>query len=402
MDKRIVVLATVVLIVGGVALGILFFRSSGPVATLNGDGLPVSGGGKALNVPEKVGSTSEGVQDPGKIGLTGVFETQKRPLFGITTDFYGVITQDLKPLISSAVARLTSQNVLDFLKESQGNPAGLFEAKELNSALVGNDIERVIASLTKTLTKEEVFNTLYPDYYIAGLRQVQDFLISEGVMQQESKYEFKSEQEMRAFNLVVRKYLFDKGYITKERYEAFKNAENFYDRPYEFKLREAAVAKAINEGRILVPPSAQKVSREEALKEFQELMRSQGYNDDINAILNSGKSAFFNSSAGLLSYDTPRGVILSWNLRDYIKMLKEIFTIPNANAYCYFYCGVMPVCYVEGGNPKTPGVNLAGKTCCYVVTNCSGLDTLGCINSCYDAGYQGVIWDPMTEVCGCG
>lgn len=246
------------------------------------------------------------------------------------------------------------------------------------------------------LTEQEIFDLLYPAFYLDSLRSAQEFLASEGVIKPGGKFGFKTEREVRDFTELLMQDLLSRGFINQADVDAAKKGvEQVFYTSYQFKLGEAVVLKAIREGK--TPPAGSFVSPEEALREFKDLLLQQGYDFDALRLQSPGSSA---------APAAPRMVeresqVLSRHLTPLAKFLTEFFSVPEARAVsCVFFCGKTPVCFMEG-TPALAGANIPFIPCCFVITNCPGLDKLGCFNLCSN-GLEPFIWDPTTSICGCG
>lgn len=269
-----------------------------------------------------------------------------------------------------------------------------------SSSITANSSEGILLAfpppgIPQPLTEREIFDLLYPAFYLDSLRSAQEFLAGEGVIKPGGKLEFKTEREVRDFTELLMRDLLSRGFIDQAGFDTARTGgEQVFNTSYQFKLGEAVVLKAIREGE--TPPAGSFVSREEALREFKDLLLQQGYDFDALRLQSPG------SSAALVA---PRMVsgesqVLSRHLVPLAKFLTEFFSIPEARAACFFTCVVAPECYM-GGAPTPGGVNIPAIPCCLVITNCKGLDKLGCFNLASN-GSKPFIWDPTTSICGIG
>lgn len=246
------------------------------------------------------------------------------------------------------------------------------------------------------LTEREIFDLLYPAFYLDSLRSAQDFLASEGVIKPGERFGFKTEREVRDFTQLLMRDLLSRGFIDQAGFDTARlGGDQVFNTSYQFKLDEAVVLKAIREGE--TPPPGSFVSREEALREFKDLLLRQGYDFDALRLQSPGSSAA--PVAPRLAGKESQ--VLSRHLVPLAKFLTEFFSIPDARAVaCVFFCGKTPVCFMEGA-PALAGANIPFIPCCFVITNCPGLDKLGCFNLASN-GLEPFIWDPTTGICGIG
>src|SRR3989338_517060 len=248
------------------------------------------------------------------------------------------------------------------------------------------------AASSSSLTKDEIFDLLYPDFYIEALNQAQAFLIEEGALRSSEKVAFRNEEEVKNFNDRLFGYLLSSGIIDQTGYEAYlEGAKLVFGASDNFKLKEAISLKAIREGRI--PVTGTWASPEEAEKEFRELMESQGYGDEFNEILRS-------SGEGPTSQAPDSGSgrrVLSKYLTGLMNLLLTALPINIVEAKCKCHCSTPLFCFQEGV-PSLTGGNLYGVPCC-IASPCCGY--LGCWNLCGGRG-KPFIWDGMLNICGCG
>ena len=246
--------------------------------------------------------------------------------------------------------------------------------------------------LTATITPEEVFRLLYPDFYLSTLRAAQDFLVGEGVIQPGATFSFKNEGELRAFDAILIQYLLDTGIIDRRGYEADFNGSRFlYDAPYEFKVREALAIQALQHAPLVGPPD---ITPAAARQEFRELLKSQGYDPDALGVDALSPVSFL----GEPSLRRSARQVLSRHLTRFVQALANLLPIQPINtaeaaAKCVCTCSRPNICYGEGkAGPLGRNVK---KPCCVASACCAWL---GCWNTCDPKPF---IWDPETNICGC-
>lgn len=233
------------------------------------------------------------------------------------------------------------------------------------------------------LTEQEIFDLLYPDFYRGALQSAQESLVSEGVIAPAETVPLRTEEEIKVVSEKILRYLYDQGFVDAEAYQtSLRGAGQVFSASYDFKLREAQTIKAIREGKL--PNSPLTVTPEEALAEFKEILRSQGY--DFDAILRGQPSSRAPSEGRL---------VLSRHLIGVITLLGKFFTASVANAFCGpTYCISPPICFMEGA--PTPGGFNFPTPCCF--GRICGVP-IGCFELCGN-GAKPFIWD--FGICGCG
>jgi len=235
------------------------------------------------------------------------------------------------------------------------------------------------------LTDREIFELLYPVVYLDALRAAQGSLVSEGVIAPNDVLPLHTEAEVKTASDTLLRYLRDQGAVDTQAYEISREAaDQVFSASYEFKLREAQTIKAIQEG-VFSNDSHHAVTPEEALDEFREVLRLQGY--DLDAILRGQSSSQAPSDNRL---------VLSRHLIAGFRLIGDFFMVGVANAACGpTYCIRPAICFVEGaGGPV--GANFP-TPCCF--GRICGVP-IGCFELCGE-GSRPLIWDPV-GICGCG
>ena len=70
------------------------------------------------------------------------------------------------------------------------------------------------------LTDQEIFNLLYPDFYLDALKAAQDFLITQGEIRPGEAFVFTSEQDLKAFDDILWRYLIENRIVDSSALEA--------------------------------------------------------------------------------------------------------------------------------------------------------------------------------------
>lgn len=232
--------------------------------------------------------------------------------------------------------------------------------------------EEIVPSDWIPPSDKEVFDRLFPAYYIDGLSYYQDLLINTGYFKEEERLNFDDLDSVIEGLDKGLAYALNEGYITQEKHDMFR--KGIYG---EFK--------------------------DLIMYEWEQLKNENGPYD-----MNKIKQGAFN----VKDFWPPRLVALSIQSscgeEDGIfkKLWRQVigFFSPDS-AYAGGGCGFDTfggVCieYVEcyrSGPPVPGGVNLWAPCCCC----CFGKTPVGCLNSVC-TGPRAAIWDPMTGICGCG
>lgn len=221
-------------------------------------------------------------------------------------------------------------------------------------------------------TDEEVFQRLFPDFYLDGLSSRQDLLINTGYFKEEDRLTFDSLDNVVEGLDRGLLFLLDSGNITQEEYT---------------KLRKGLYGEF-----------------SDLIKYEWEQLKNENGPYDMNKIKEGSlnvKNFWPPRLMALYTENTcggKEGVFLGiWR--------KIIGFFSPESAYAGGGCGfdmAGGVC-VEGvlcyrtGPPVPGGVNLWAPCCCC----CAGKTPIGCLNAVC-TGLRAAIWDPMTGICGCG
>lgn len=291
------------------------------------------------------------------------------------------VLPEFVPKIKRAVERIVESGVVALSPSFA--PSSSPSATDIPSGIL---ITPPPPGVPQPLTELEIFNLLYPDFYLETLRSGQRFLIDQGAMKSEEASAFATEREVREFNERFLAYLLERKLIDTETVDrARRSMDELFGAAYEFKLQEALAVQRYRAGD---PASVGKlvISPEEAEREFEELIRSQGSHiREINLDVPPASAA------------PGQRLVLSRYLTEFGKLLSNVLISPARAATCTCFCDTTPVCFQEGPSGGPVGANQVPVVCCRSFGCCPG-PLNGCFNRCAGRPF---IWDPTTLICGC-
>ncbi|KKT41840.1 MAG: hypothetical protein UW30_C0004G0039 [Candidatus Giovannonibacteria bacterium GW2011_GWA2_44_13b] len=377
LEKRIIIglLAGILAVIG--AFYFVFGRNARPV---------VSPGTKTP--PQISLNTQETGFDNGDSGFS------KQPASNAPTVFVEPADEP-KISLKNSIFEEKIDSMGDF---SSGSDTFIYQTKKI----IQKSLETAIFP-QKTLTNEEVFKILYPQFVIDFFSAIQEELIlQEAVTTQ--RFDFNSEEDIKDFSIMVGKYLLAKGTIDSANYKEFeKNILYVFNMPFEGKRLEAMeLSKKFDTAswNSFSPPTT-KEAKEEFLAAtgIVEILGAQTvYSMPAFQELVPSAPTSLNCTAPSLAGNEPPAVMWS-PILETVKFLDLFYPLINkANAFCgATYC-IIPAsgyCWMEGA-PLPGGSNILGVPCCS--GRVCGVP-IGCLELC-GSGSKPFIW--MPGICGCG
>lgn len=214
-----------------------------------------------------------------------------------------------------------------------------------------------------TLTREQIFSTIWPPYYIEYLRVFETIMKNEGFLSKEARFSFGSDEEIFAFLSQIIFYLHQKGVISEEEKISFQRG-----------VSEELPALIRGEKKSLEDRFLEKKESSAFQKTFASLMEKIAY----AFLLSSSAQAQFGGLVPGACLFNPFGG----------GDINPIGRTPNLLGDCYK--DLDPSNLVCGPNLWAP--------CC----SCSvGGVPVGCLNAVC-ATWPNAIWDEETGICGCG
>ncbi len=246
------------------------------------------------------------------------------------------------------------------------------------SAVQAENKEEITDSLIATSTPDEIilsltdeeFRYLYPDYFLDSLLKAQEVLIESYIPSYKAVAKIKTDAQVRFIEEKIVESFLSAGMITKEKVDrAIKTIR--FTLP-QLQIAELKSRKAVSANK-LMPAYISIIGKEYSVK-----TDSRGFLSDILK-----KTELLN----LFVSKNPFPFMLA-------QKINNIFFSEAKAAPCGA-CMDLPECFKVGASNPAVGINIFKLAC--LCTGCySGL---GCLDFCTG---QSAIWDPTTNICGCG
>ncbi len=250
-----------------------------------------------------------------------------------------------------------------------------------------NSLTSEVGETPPSLSEKEVFETLYPKFYIEYLKGIEAEFIAEGVIQTHSN--FATEKEIKDFLLLAGNYFLSQKLIDQNGYEALRQGISFvFDAAYSRKLQEAL---ALRQSLRATIPKGAAVSQ----KDREEFLNNVGVKNILGTSTVDALPEY--SSPPVSSCVPPPARLALWTpVLETLQLLLNAYSVQSAEARGPTFCITPPYCFLPGV-PLPLGSNLI-TPCCMGMTRGVGI---GCFELC-DFGSRPFIWDGMTGICGCG
>lgn len=244
------------------------------------------------------------------------------------------------------------------------------------------------------LTKEEVFQTLYPDSFITAYEAQQGLLVEKGALSSGSVARLSDENALRAHARQFNTFLVSEKVIAKEQADRADRAwDTIIQRSFQEKQARAIAIR--NAQKNAVQPRLPTAAEIETFYDFLEKNKP-GIRELLPPVTSVPVSGL--QHKGFLA-----------SIVDYIlnKSYKKFIKIPVANAACgcSYYAFTPPVCF-QAGSPGPGGIIIAPV--CYGAYFCGGTCytyiPIGCNElvqyPSHFVGPSSFLYDPTTLICG--
>lgn len=348
MNRRTVFLVSLVIALGlGTALFLMFSAPSRPETTSRRDGF-TRGRERFSPLPAR--------EQLGHVGPEKPADVEKRPRF---IEFFRTSIQ-ISPLLADQLKPL-----LSFVERSSLSPKS--KTAEASPKIVVKEQE---------LTPDQVFHALFPDIYLNTLSAIQDVLVRYQAIATAKKFGFNKEDDVMQFNDTLFGFLMSRGAISNDDYNGYLSGRALlFDRPYSEKYLEAQ--EILADERLGIRETGLPTA-EEAEKQVQELLRSQGLPRTFELLPEPVSASCHDVKSFAITIPGTKT-----KTADIILQILGLFSSMAQASECYR----------SGAGGGSKGSNFTTPCCSCKI----GRMPVGCLDICK----KSAIWDSDTKICGC-